>query len=43
MAKVNCDERKKLKARYNYLIKGFPTILWFEGMAKNPMLYNGGR
>jgi len=29
LAKVNCDEREKLKARYDYLIKGFPTILWF--------------
>jgi hypothetical protein len=43
MAKVNCDERHKLKGRYEYLIKGFPTMLWFEGMRKNPIEYDGGR
>lgn len=43
LAKVNCDERLKLKARYDYKIKGFPTIIWFQGLRTNPKDYDGGR
>ena len=43
MAKVNVDEKGALAQRYGYLVKGYPTLLWFEGLRQNPFVYDGGR